>query len=489
MIPTYIGIIQLVIGMLLLFVGSIPAMFAFVMVSDMFGGSAAFSLFSSSGSGGSSIPPVQFAMVFLLLRLMLPSARQMPMLGQAVRANALLLLFVAYGLVMAVLGPRVFAGRMDVTPMRGRVETHYVNIYAFIYSTQPLHPSSQNITTSIYLVGTLLLAIASYVVCRRPGARDTLITWAAVISVLTVIFGLISIVSPGTPIEPILKIIRNGNYAQLEQSFKGFVRITGVFPEASTYATYASIWLVFMAECWLRNLRPRLTGCCAGMLAAILIFSTSTSAYIALGLYAILLLLRFVMLPGSLRLNKMIWLTSALAVLIVLAIVAMVLSPDAAKGFQDLVLHMTVEKGSSLSGVQRKFWALQGWYAFVKSFGLGIGPGSFRSSSLLTAILGCTGLVGSIAFVGHLAKIVKIQRGSTYIPGGDPDGQVGAAASWAVLVLVLVQSFASASCDPGPEFGLLSGVALAMRMAGHARRPLGFAAPLAPFQRRMLRVG
>ena len=485
MLPTYIGVIQLMIGLLLLFVGSIPAMFAFVMVSDMFGGSAALAL---PALGGSTIPPVQFALVFLIMRLILPSAQQMPLLGQAFRANMLLLIFVVYGLLMAYFGPRVFAGQIDVTPLRGRVLGKYASMMAYLFSTQPLHTSSQNITTSVYLVGTLLISVTSYVACRQPGARDNFIRWAAIVAVMNTVFGLISLVSPGTPIEPVLAAIRNGNYAQLEQNYNGFVRITGVFPEASMFATYTSVWLVFMTECWLRNIRPALTGACAGMLAAILVFSTSTSAYIALGLYGIILAARFLFLPGSLTLNKLLWLVSMVSALTILGLAAAVVSPKAAKGFQDVILHMTVEKGSSLSGQQRAFWAAQGWHSFVKSFGLGIGPGSFRSSSLAMAILGCTGVIGSLSMLGYLAKIMKFQRGSTYIAGGDPDAQVGAAASWAVLILVLIQSFTTPSCDPGPEFGLFSGVALALRMTGYARRRPQFAFPLAPFERRELRV-
>lgn len=485
MLPTYIGVIQLVIGLLLLFVGSIPAMFAFVMFSDMFGGSAAFSLPSL---GGSTIPPVQFAMVFLLLRLLLPSAKQMPVLSQAVRANILLVIFVVYGLLMAYFGPRVFANQIDLTPLRGRVEGRYANMIAFIYATLPLRPSSQNVTTSVYLFGTLLLSISSYVACRQPGARNTVITWAAVIAVMNTLFGLISIISPGTPIEIVLDAIRNGNYAQLEQTFKGFVRITGVFPEASAYATYTSIWLVFMTECWLRNLRPMLTGPCAAMLAIMLVFSTSTSAYIALGLYGAILTARFVLVPGSLTLEKTIWLSAAVSFLILFGAAAVLFSPHAAQDFQGVILHMTVEKGSSVSGQQRTFWAVQGWHAFLKTAGLGVGPGSFRSSSLAMAILGCTGVIGTVAFLAHVAGIMKFQRSSTYLPGGDPDWQLGAAASWTVLILVLIESFTTPSCDPGPEFGLFSGVALAMRMTGYASRRPKLVAPLAPFQRREIRI-
>ncbi len=224
------------------------------------------------------------------------------------------------------------------------------------------------------------------------------------------------------------------------------------------------------------------------MLVVVLVASTSTSAYISIALFAGLLAVRFIFVPGSLPLNKLVWLGSAVSVLVMLGVALVLFSPRAAQGFQGLILHMTVEKGNSLSGQQRTFWAAQGWHGFLGSYGLGIGPGSFRSSSLAMAILGCTGVIGSISFLAHLITIMKFGRGSTYLPAGDPDWQVGAAASWAVLVLLMVESFTTPSCDPGPEFGLLSGVALAMRMTGYARRRPGFAPSLAPFQRLELKV-
>ncbi|MFD2137624.1 hypothetical protein ACFSLT_24920 [Novosphingobium resinovorum] len=45
--------------------------------------------------------------------------------------------------------------------------------------------------------------------------------------------------------------------------------------------------------------------------------------------------------------------------------------------------------------------------AFIASGGLGIGPGSFRSSSLFMAILGTMGVIGIGTFAWYLISVVR----------------------------------------------------------------------------------
>jgi hypothetical protein len=131
-----------------------------------------------------------------------------------------------------------------------------------------------------------------------------------------------------------------------------------------------------------------------------------------------------------------------------------------------LLEYMTLDKAESFSGRQRLFWAGQGITAFITSHGLGIGPGSFRSSSLATAILGSTGIVGACAFVLHAVRAVAPLAASTWSRSGDRDRDVAAAAAWSVVVAIGVASVSSPSCDPGLAFAVLSGSAIALRTGG-----------------------
>jgi len=457
---TFIGAGQVLIGLSLFMAGTVEAMFGFMLISAMFGGSAAIAL---PALGGSSIPPVQFALVFMAMRLLVPGGGQMAALGRASGANLWLIAFVAYGAVLAFIAPHIFAGQIEVTPLRGRTEARYISTRAYIYATKPLASSTQNVTTAIYLCGTLLAGLAAHVACQRESGRAMLVRTMAAIGIVHALLGFIGIAVKGTPAEAVLLLFRNGSYAQLDHSYRGFVRMTGIWPEASGYANFAIVWFVFVFECWLRRIDTRWTGAAAVMLAAALAFSTSSTAYVGLPVYGLMLAVRSLLFPGALRADRVLWIAGGALVFIAIACGVMLWHPVFAADFGDLIRHMTVDKTDSLSGTQRRFWAWQGIEAFVHSGGIGIGPGSFRSSSLATAVLGSTGVIGTVALVAHIVRAFMPLRFSTYGATDDPALATGAAAAWAMLIGVLVASIALPSCDPGTDFAILAGASLALR--------------------------
>jgi hypothetical protein len=464
--PTILGLIQVGIGLILLVTGSIPAMFVFMLLSGLFGGSAALLL---PALGGSSIPPMHFALVFLTIRILLPAPTMMPRIQKAVFANILLIVYVIYGLLMAYLGPRMFRGQIDFMPLGGTGLTRFASMNAFIYATVPLKPSSQNITTSVYMVGTLLAAISTYIACSYDRSRDLLVKTAACIAWIHVTLGLTGMLAKGTPANIIFEALRNGSYAQLDQTYGTFIRINGIFPEPSSYATYALPWFVFLTETWLRGIKPRWTGPAAMALGVILVFSTSATAYVGLSAYGAILALRIMIVPGSISARRLIIVAALGLGMFLVAVGSMVIFPVFASQFADLVTHMTVGKTGSMSGLQRGFWAKQGINAFFFSDGMGVGPGSFRSSSIITAILGSMGIVGILAYVGIIFNVWKPWRFSTYLGRVDENTAVGVASSWAAISLVLIQSISLPSCDPGVDFAIFAGAALSLRKIGSFR--------------------
>src|SRR6185369_17596105 len=97
---TIFGVVVLAIGLFMLVRGSMTGMLAFVMLTTLMGGSAAISL---PALGGSSIPPANLALLFLLLRALLPGPGQMASLTPAIRDNAFLIIFVLYGSITALI--------------------------------------------------------------------------------------------------------------------------------------------------------------------------------------------------------------------------------------------------------------------------------------------------------------------------------------------------------------------------------------------------
>ena len=96
-------------------------------------------------------------------------------------------------------------------------------------------------------------------------------------------------------------------------------------------------------------------------------------------------------------------------------------------------------------------------------------------------MIGCVGAVGALALLAHALIAFKPLRWSTYVPASDPDLAVAGACAWAMLMALVVAGINAPSCDPGSDFALLSGAALALRgrSARHAARPVLDLSPVA----------
>ena len=468
MIPTYVGVIIAIIGIVLLVRGNAVAMFGFLLMCGPFGGAAAISL---PALGGSSIPPSTFCLGFMALRLLLPGAGLGKSIIEGFRVNLFLLIFALYGIVMAYLGPRMFGLDVQVVPMRG--------LDARTYSTYPLVFSAQNITASVYLAGTFMSALCAYVSCRLEGGARMLVQAAVILASTHMFFGITSVLFAGTPYTLFLDLFRNGNYAQLDQTIGGYVRMSGIMPEPSAFAGYGFIWMTFLVECWYRNVRPRLTGVLALLMLLTLLASTSSTAYFSIGVYAILFVLRIAFVPIGVRSDKVIIIGLIGLIIATLVSVVLLVKPALLRQLTDILLELTINKSSSESGIQRAFWAKQGLNAFFASSAVGVGPGSFRSSSIATAILGTTGLVGTISFLCYLVTVIKPLRSSTYHRIISTSDATGVAAAWAAFSVLIPAGVASPSADPGTDFAILAGSSLALRLRARTPPPIHWLEPVA----------
>jgi hypothetical protein len=454
MIPSWIGVIVGLVGTVILFRGTVTTMLMFLLTCSLMSGSAALFL---PALGGASMPPNYLAMCFMVARLLLPGAEQHGReLQTAIRSNVMLFVFVAYGVLTAPLLPRLFADTMEVVPLRaGKLR--------FLLETFPLAYTPQNITTAVYLIGTLLAGLAATVAGRQPATASRLVKWGAVIAGIHVYLGLSDMLLQGTPYTAFLSVLRNGTYAQLDQAYDGVARIKGIMPEASTYAAFGLSWFVFHFECWVRDVETRWTGPATGALGAVLLLSTSSSAYVGLVVYSFIFCLRCFIFPRTLTFSKFIRILAMLWGITTVTVVIMALSPNTTTRFFNMIQHFTLDKSDSDSGVQRAFWARQGVDAFLVSKGLGIGAGSFRSSSIVTAILGSMGVVGIVTFVGYLLAVVQPVRQSTFVSPNDLRHKVGAAASWTTLLTLVPAAINAPSPNPGIDFAIFGGLAIALR--------------------------
>jgi hypothetical protein len=450
---TFIGIIQIVIGTYVVLAGSVRSALIFLVISAIFDDSAAIAL---PGLGGSSIPPVQFALLFTTLRILAPKGGYLGFLPDAVSENKWLIFFVIYGMVTAYLAPRMFGDMVDVFPMRP-----LPNMGPF--DTIPLKPTSQNLTSSFYLLGALFLGISSYISCRTQSGTTALVSAILLASWLHVTTGIVDLATRGTPFEALLAPFRNGGYAMLDHTASGFIRIRGTLAEASTYAGIGFTLFLANVELWYRSIRTRATGFAALALALILVFSTASTAYVALGAYALFFVIRGALFPSVVPNGK--FLKAAIALFSMIFVVSALIAfiPSLPLSVYELIVYMTVEKSGSFSGQQRFFWALQGWNGFVASFGIGIGPGSFRSSSIFMAILGSTGIVGIITFILYLKSVAQLSKKSTWSAGLSDYQSIGGALAVAAVLSLVPAAISSPDIVPNALFSIMAGAAIASR--------------------------
>ncbi|MGV3510871.1 MAG: hypothetical protein ACO1OX_02590 [Novosphingobium sp.] len=449
---TIFGVLVIGTGLFLLWRASLMAMMLFVLGVTLLGGSAAVSLPSL---GGSTIPPAHFAIVFLILRVLLSGTDGKKALARSVEANLMLVFFVLYGVVGAMILPRMFENALLVTPLRP-------NPTRDLFAAEALKFTNQNITVAIYYVATLCAACGGFIMSQDRRAVVAIPKAAALIGTVHAVLGLLSVVLK-SQLEWFFNFFRNGFYAQLDQSVGDVARMSGIFAEPAIYAVYGFSWFVFLLELWLRRVAPRLTGWSAAILGFALLASTSSTAYIGFAGYGLILSVRLLTVPGSITARHLVAM-SGTVLLVATAILGLaVMSPDTGSKILEVVNRVTVGKIDTESAVQRAFWAKQGFAAFVASNGLGIGPGSFRSSSIITAIVGSMGILGSLAFLAHIGRTFMPLRKSTWINAVDTRVAVGSAASWTSIIMLIPQSFSAASPDPGILWGAITGIALSMR--------------------------
>lgn len=469
MTPTLIGAVVAAIGVWLLVAGSTLNLLLFVLACSAMGGSAAALI---PALGNVNIQPANLALGFLLLRCLIDASAGRGSLGRAVVENRFLVLFALYGLVGAWVLPHLFRGAIDVTPLRpipGRS----------LFTTFPLAFSPQNITVSTYVMGTMIAGVCATMAARVDRAAGAIARWGAGIGITHAVLGVASVLLASTPANAFFLFFRNGFYAQVSQSFDGFVRMNGIFAEPAIYASYGFAWLVLMVELWLRSVETRWTGLAALALLVALVVSTATTAYVALAGYGLLLAVRSIASPGLIRPDRLLLVGLIGFLALTGALVAVAVSPALGDAVAAIVRKTTTDKLASASGMQRLFWARQGIDAFLVSGGLGVGLGSFRSSSIATAILGAVGVPGTLAILLHLWRVLMPLRRSTYAAHGDPGSMTGAALSWTAVAMLIPSIVAAPSPDPGLLWGIFGGTALAMRPA-FGRKALTWLRPSAP---------
>ncbi|MER8743723.1 hypothetical protein NKH54_11625 [Mesorhizobium sp. M1004] len=361
-----------------------------------------------------------------------------------------------YAIIGSWLFPRFFAGQTAVfvqSKTRGTVVE------------DSLAPVSGNISQTGYFILGGLAAIALCALLlhsnRIVQIRRGFFLWCG----LHTGMGLIDFIGKNMGAGDLLAPVRTANYAIISNALEvGFVRITGPFSEASSFASVSLACLAFCYSYW-RKTKSELAKWLSGILLFLSILSTSSTAYVGLTLLCIPVALSMLssVMRGKVAREEI--LIIALMVVGGTAILGIGLyKADALDPFVSLINSTIINKADSASGHERTYWNVKSLQSFLDTSGLGVGFGSSRASSWPIAVLSQLGFFGSL-MIAVLLCVVARGLGALREWADPETDAVVASVRNAALASIIAMSVSGGSADPG----LLFFIALAVVCATRAR--------------------
>lgn len=394
-----IGFVTVLVGLGVL-MAPIHWAFTFMVVSTTLGSAAAINL---PALGGASILVPNVFLLFFGVRILMAYGEG-PVLAAFVPAGSgfWLMVLTLFGVLTAVLSPRLFQGAVDVMTVERSVGAR-----SFI-ALSPLRSSSNNITQAVYALGGLACFGFCHAYLRRPGAPSHLVSAMLIAAAVNLAFAAADIVTYFSGTEYLLSVVRTANYALLTAAEKGGLkRISGSFPEASAFADYTLVLFAATASLWLDRIRSRMTAALALASLAGLVFSTSATALLGLAVVFPFLWIRSIITVFQRKNPGRPVFLAALFLIVPLVLLTVVnLFPEMVSTVYDFLDEMLLSKVDSQSGRERAMWNAAAYEAFVNTFGMGAGLGSARASSYLLVLLSNVGVLGLVIFCIFVATIL-----------------------------------------------------------------------------------
>ena len=386
------------------------------------------------------------------------------------RPGFLLVALLAFGAFATVFFPRVFAGQTEVF-LVSRVAGE-----AGVVS-RPLRFTNGNVTQLLRLtLGAMVFLTLATVFRREPDPRAVVVALAAD-AVVHWTAGLLDVLSYSAGMPQLLEPIRTANYAMaVTQVMAGLKRMVGGFPEASSFGYHTVGLFGFWLQYWFDGGRFRYAAWFILATTAVLILSTSSSAYVAAALFGGAFVAvnsaRIVKRDVGLRVA---WILGGLAAATPVAGAGLAVAYQTVPEFAAYLDRLLFNKLTSSSGVERMSWNMQALRNFADTWAIGTGLGSVRASNWLVACLASLGLLGTGLYLVFIASVFRAappeRLGETAV--------VARALKMGCLALLAQAMLTTAT--PNLELGFFAMAGLAVGLAAGARAAArGPVAPTAP---------
>jgi hypothetical protein len=409
----------------------------------LFGATSALAL---PALGGATITPASLFLPFFVIRSYLGAGWSW-MSRATPRAVIWLGLLVLWAVVSAVFLPRAFAGTTQILTVDRTTSELKVMLF-------DLRPVSGNITQTAYLVGNFFVFLAArsmLIDARRMRWFANAVLGLAVFNIAAAILNLAEF---WLRLPSVLAYVRNANYAVFEAYEEaGLVRIQGTFGETSAFSAFTLPLFAFATQCWLSGPRSRYSGCVAVILLALLLSSTSGTAYTGLALYLLCLCVALMRRAFVGDLPRPTALLGVFAVFATCVCVVVAFAPNVVHRISEFFEFTVVNKLTSDSGLERSSWNRQAWQNFLDTYAIGVGLGSARASSFLLVLLSNLGVIGGLIFIGFASEILRGRQ--------SPAADIGNASRHAALAALIVAGIADTVFDLGILFYLFAAAASA----------------------------
>ncbi|MEM6938793.1 MAG: hypothetical protein AAF509_01545 [Pseudomonadota bacterium] len=336
--------------------------------------------------------------------------------------------------------PRVFAGATEVFTLVRQAD-------GATLALRPLSASGSNLGQLIrFCLAGLAFFVALWAIAVSGRHADHVRHGMIAATLLHIALSIVDLATPYLNAS-LLSPIRNAYVAVLDdQLLLGVRRLIAGFPEPSAFAIFTIALYGFWLRFWFTAPRPLLPGLLVLLLAALLIRSTSSAAYIGIALYTALFFL-WQFRAVFWRRGAMLFYLAALFCLPALSgAVALIYAfvPSVSALFDVIIL----EKLSSASGTQRMSWNLQALQNFEDTFGFGAGIGSLRASGWPFAVLGSMGLFGLALYLWFCRDVLMRSPENLGIAQNTWETASALKSSCAALLLL------SCTILPQPNLGL-----------------------------------
>ncbi|KQT51005.1 hypothetical protein ASG43_07110 [Aureimonas sp. Leaf454] len=372
----------------------------------LFMGSLGFSSFAvipPAVTAGLTFVPATMTAFLIILKTFSKKQRLLIAIGSSLKLNrfGILLIFLVLSFVVTLFMPRIFAGTVQVVTMSGA-------------TVAPLYPTVQNISQLAYLSISVLVVIALSQVLSTREMRQTALKAIVVGSCLTILTGLLDYASQFLPIGPVLEMFRTASYAMLvDAEMLGGKRVVGLAPEASAFGSVclSQLCLLYFLRRGMADdfIRDRVIPVAIGLLVVLIWLSTSSAAYVGLGVFAGLacvewLIRMFDQRYNPLRKRQLGLEFGIVATAIGLLALFMLVNPRVIDGVLNAIDELVLKKSGSDSYIERNMWTAVSLNALFETYGLGVGLGSTRASNIFVAAVSSVGVFGAMAYFGFIGQ-------------------------------------------------------------------------------------